>query len=71
MFHRFKLKTNEHILINLHNVIRVTLSGKDIHYEMNVLDGGRCNPKNYFFTYNSIKEAEEEFEIISKKFELK
>jgi hypothetical protein len=77
MFHRIKLKTNEHILINLRNVIRVTLNGKEICYETNVVDGGgtfilfNFDTKKYSFTCDSNEQAEKEFEIISKKFELK
>ena len=77
MFHRIKLKTNEHILINLRNIIRVTLNGKEICYETNVIDGGGMfmlfifDTKKYSFTCDSDKQAEEEFEIISKKVELK
>ena len=77
MFHRIKLKTNEHILINLHNVVRVSLNGKEICYETNVIDGGGMfmlfifDTKKYSFTCDSYEQAEKEFEIISKKFELR
>lgn len=77
MFHRIKLKTNEQILINLRNVVRVTLNGKEICYETNVIDGGGMfmlfifDTKKYSFTCDSYEQAKEEFFFISKKLELK
>jgi hypothetical protein len=78
MFHKIKLKaTNEQILINLRNVIRVSRNGKEICYETNVVDGGgsfilfNFDPKKYSVACDSVEEAKKEFEEISKKFELK
>ena len=78
MFHRIKLKaTNEEILINLCNVIRVSLKGKEICYEINGIDGGgtfillNFDTKKYSFACDSVEEAKKEFDFISKKFELK
>jgi hypothetical protein len=62
MFHRIKLKaTNEEILINLRNVIRVSLKGKEICYEMNGIDGGgtfilfNFDPKKYSVACDSVE----------------
>lgn len=78
MFHRIKLKgTNEHILINLRNVIRVTLNGKEICYEMNVIDGGggfilfNFDTKKYSFTCDSNEQAKKEFDSLCDKVELR
>jgi len=77
MFHRITRKASEHILINLRNILRVTLNGKEICYETNIVDGGgtfillNFDTKKYSFTYDTNEQAEKEFEIISKKFELK
>ena len=78
MFHRIKIKTSkEHVLINLRNVINITLNEKVICYEANASDGIGAfavfylDTKKYYHTFDSIEEAKKEFDSLCDKVELR